>query len=232
MNNTKILVFTRFEQWNNFDILPGRVEEANWDDNYPDKDNNILIVKCVFLEDSKKVFLVPIDLNKFSNEEGVFLVYDSMDQNSFKTLEKQCEGDVVYVLTHSSGIWKQNGFSNWKVCPLSGTHNNRNEDVYYPLFDILTDDKGDKMNRIVNTIFKPRILKDTFYHFMLGCGVPKNQDPQLQQAYQSLLEIDELKDEVEKFYDHYKDCDREEDYKKAFRELDVFFGNFIRNAVY
>ena len=228
MNKTKVLVFTQKGKWINFDdeILQ-RVNQASWNNQYPN--NNNPIVKCGF---SGSAFLIPIDLNKLFDEEGVFLVYDSMDSNSFMILKQQCAGDQVYLLTHSSGIWKQNNFINWKVFTLSGTHNNRDEDIYYPLFDILTDSMGDKMNRIVNTIFKPRILMNSIYQFMLGCSVPKNQDPQLQQAYQSLLVIDGLKEEVENFYNHYKDCDQEEDYQEAFRELEVFFGDFMRNAVF
>lgn len=224
MNKTKVLVLTRFGQWNNFEILPGRVEAANWDDNYPDEDNPIPIVKCGFSENSKKAFLEPIDLKDLSNEEGVFLVYDSMDENSFNILEQQCRDDEIYVLAHTSGTWLPNSFDNWRKKPFvlpPGKHTNKKEDKYYPLFDILTDDKGDKMNRIIDTIFKPYNKLENVLQFLHGCIVPDNDDDSFVSAYKKLLDDNNIKDDVEDFYvnlysKHHKS---DNDYQEALSRL-------------
>lgn len=152
MNKTKVVVFTQKGKWNNIDEeILNRVKEADWDEKYPNANNPI--VKCGF---SGVAFLIPVALDKLSDEEGVFLVYDSIAGNSFQTLEQQCRGDKVYVLTHSTGNCQQSAFINWQPKPivLSGMHTNSSEDHYYPLFDILTDDKDDKMNRIINQVFQ------------------------------------------------------------------------------
>lgn len=210
MSKTKVLVFTQFEKWdNNIDrALHQRVEDTNWDEKYPDIDKTIpieiLIAKCGFSKDSKKAFLEPIDLNELSNEAGVFLVYDSMDENSFKILEQQCSDHEVYVLTHSTGTCQQNRFGTWQKKPsvLSGTHDNEKEHRYYPLFDILTDDKDEKLNRIIDTIFKPYNKLETILQFLHGCLVQNNDDDSFLAAYNKLFDDNNIKDVVKDFYEN------------------------------
>lgn len=215
MNKTKVFVFTQKGKWNNIDdeILK-RVNPADWDDKYPNEDNPV--VKCVF---SDKAYLEPVALDKLSEEEGVFLVYDSINSQDFQTLEQQCRGDKVYVLTHSTGNCKQSAFINWQPKPvvLSGMHTNSSEDHYYPLFDILTDNEGNKPNRIIDTVFKPYNKLDTILQFLHGCLVPNNDDDSFVSAYKKLRGDNDIKSVVEDFYVNIysKQQKSDSDYQKA-----------------
>ena len=187
MNKTKVLVLTQKGKWTNNidDSITQRVEESDWDEKYPDSTSPI--AKCGFLD---KAFLDPVDLNRLSDEEGVFLVYDSIDMDRFEELKQQCEGDEVFVLAHTSGTCLPNSFNNWheKTFVLSGSHTNSEEGRYYPLFDILTDSEGDKLPRIINTIFKPQGLLDLVLQYLHQClFAPKSKD-ELNKLKSALLE--------------------------------------------
>ena len=198
MNKTKVLVFTQKGKWNNIDDkILNRVTLADWDEKYPNEDNPI--VKCGF---SGAAFLIPVALDKFSDEEGVFLVYDSINSQDFHTLEQQCSGDMVYVLTHSTGTCQQSKFINWQPKPfvLSGKHTNSDKDYYYPLFDILTDNADNKPNRIIDTIFKPHDVLENVLQFLHGCLVPNNSDDSFKSSYNKLLANNDMQEIVKDFF--------------------------------
>ena len=148
------------------------MEIEDWDDKYPNENNPI--VKFGFPNTSGNAYLNPVDLNGISNEEGIFLVYDNIDNDRFETLKEQCNGDKVFVLTHTTGNCQQNHFNDWNMNPvvLSGSHTNDKADFYNPLFNILTDKDGDKMERILNTIFLPQDNLDVVLRFLHLCLVP------------------------------------------------------------
>lgn len=202
MDKTKVLVFTQLEKWNNLDdIILTRVELADWDDKYPNEFTTI--VKFGFSKDTG-AYLDKIDLNCISNEEGVFLVYDEIGEDSFKILKEQCNDDKIFVLTHTTGTCQQNSFNDWSMNPfvLSGSHTNDKADFYNPLFDILTDKDGDKMERILNTIFMPQSNLETVLRFLHLCLDP-NQGAEFTKLKSDILEKLPDKSEAKKALTSY-----------------------------
>lgn len=173
MNKTKVLVFTQTGKWINLVELAKKMKEKRetWIDKYPNKDKPIS--KFGFSNDTG-AYLDEIDINGISNEEGIFLVYDNIDNDRFETLKEQCDGDKVFVLTHTTGTCQRSSFNDWSMNPfvLSGSHTNEKTDFYNPLFDILTDQDGDKMERILNTIFMPQSNLETVLRFLHLCLDP------------------------------------------------------------
>ena len=203
MDKTKVLVFTQKGKWINLVELDKRMKDKKekWIKKYPNKDK--LIAKFGFSNDIG-AYLDEIDLNCISNEEGVFLVYDNIDNKSFETLRKQCNGDKVYVLTHTTGTCQRSSFNDWNMNPfvLSGSHTNEKTDFYNPFFDILTDKDGDKMERILNTIFMPQSNLETVLRFLHLCLDP-NQGAEFTKLKSDILEKLPDKSEAKKALTSY-----------------------------
>ena len=122
-------------------------------------------------EDSKK--LVQVDELK---TEGLYLVYDSIDQAFLRKLIEESIGknDNTYILTHSRGITRGSGFFNAyaRFIVRESAHENNSFSLYFRLFEILCDGKRGKLDRIIKSVFRPSLdLILNFLHQSLDLSV-------------------------------------------------------------
>lgn len=199
----KVLVFTNRDTWKrNINSNPD-LRTTNWNNNYPDPTH--CIKECDFSKSETDLEdVIPDDANNYANKDGIYLIFDSIDDNNFNQLKKMCANNELYVLTHSSGrTVTQDDFSAATTALiLPGTHNNEPEDHYYPIFKILKDTEGDKLNRIINEVFKTQLELETVLLFLHGClGDSRNND--FDKSYQKLHSIPSIQGSVTDFYNKY-----------------------------
>ena len=154
----RVVLLTNFNSWDSG--MPFEIRKrVNWnEDSYPDEDNPI--AKCV-TDKEYRIILHPVaDLSA----EGCYLVFDEISKASLQVLFDDCEKkrDQTYVLFHSQCFHNtQNKFNKWNyLFPYGGMHEEGWGNSYEPVFDILTDSEGDKLNRIVNSVFMPLVVHD------------------------------------------------------------------------
>lgn len=175
MNKTKVLVLTQWNKW--FNNIGERYEEcvdiAKWEDDYPKKTDDVPVKKCVFIDG--KAVLYEIDLNNFANEEGVFLIYDSIKKPKIlKQLKEQCKGCDLYLLIHRNGGLQKKDFYDWNVKGFrEGSHNYQLSDYYITVFDILTDKGPNKLERIIDKVFTPDL--EIVLRFLYQCLVSDSE---------------------------------------------------------
>lgn len=159
MYKTKVLVFTKIDGWDN--ILPTikiRVNKTKWEDSYPSQVHPIIVK---FGTTNNQVQLNPVNLSQqpITEEEGVFLVYDELydvNPTEFGLLKEQCAGDTLYILAHKNGVYPTEKFANWECKSYKEeSHLPDSSNSYSKFFDVLTDSDDDKMNRIINLVFRP-----------------------------------------------------------------------------
>lgn len=149
---------------------------------------------------------------KDCKEDGVYLIYDGeKDSNynsTFDSILSQCTDCNLYVLAHSFPERKNEFLKLGLRKPVIGAHEPGDKNHYYPIFDILTDDKEDKMERIIKilTPLKSKELLNTALQFFDGCMTPRNNDATFIHAYEELLRDEQLSETVRTFYENkYKD---------------------------
>lgn len=200
----KVLVFTDPDTW--IRNISKKIIKSSWKDSYPD--SGIPIRECIF--QNNETVLQEVDLKhpeENASKEGVYLVYDEIDDAEFESLRKMCEDNELYVLTHSRGRDKANveAYLKEKISDVhlfEGTHDNESAHHYYLVFKILTDNNDDKLNRIINEVFKPQSVLETVLLFLHGClGGEKNIE--LDSAKATLCSIGEIEGVVEDFYENY-----------------------------
>ena len=128
------------------------------------------------------------------DNEGVYLVYDEIDDNSLKFILNQCSNDELFVLYHK-GDELRNRISKFGVyCKMvRGYHDSAS--CYYDVFDILTDDNPNKTERIIHLVFLPKIKED----FLLGCMTPNNNEDVFVHACNILRNLPYLNNLMEEF---------------------------------
>lgn len=220
MNKTKVFVFTNSEKKDGLsEKALDTVLTGIWEDAYPCESSPI--VKCEF--SNSGTALLNVDINNLANEEGVFLIYDGVEPKKpfLDELKKQCEGDDLYVLVHTHGPDLDDFQDGTQSGLLRGSHTGSPEDYYSPLFEILADNQPYKLNRIINTIFKPYNKLDTILQFLHGCLVPNNQDGSFVSAYKKLHGDNDIESVVEDFYENIysKQQKSDSDYQKALSRL-------------
>jgi hypothetical protein len=221
MNKTKVLVFTCYDKWSI--NIPGSVKKPvpEWNDLYPDKEHPIK--ECVFNPECPTPnTLEDVVVDSLVDKTGVFLVYDDINPKGplFKKL-KQCDGQDLYILAHTTGKCKPECFAGWDAFVLEGSHQPDSKLHYTPLFAILTDNVGNKLNRIIDTVFKPYNKLEVVLQFLHGCLVPNNDDDSFESAYIKLLANNDIKADVEDFYvnTYSKQQKNDSDYQKALSQL-------------
>lgn len=173
MNNTKILVLTQQNKW--YNNISARYDEhidiEQWKNDYPI--DSVPVKKCDFIDG--KAVLCEIDLNNFANEEGVFLVYDSItNPEVLELLKEQCKGCELYLLIHRNGNLQKNDFNDWNVKEFrEGSHTYQLSDYYVTVFNILTDKEPDKLERIIDKVFAPNL--EIVLRFLNHCLVPDSE---------------------------------------------------------
>lgn len=153
--NVKVLVFTNLDKWGNMsEEILNRIDYTDeWEQSYP-RENGPAISEVKFINNQAQ--LSPVDINSIADKDGIFLVYDNITQSDFNILQNQCLGDTLYILAHANGNYPKACFSSWKCKGIKeGSHIPQPGNVYLTFFDILTDSQGDKMNRIINQVFRP-----------------------------------------------------------------------------
>lgn len=206
----KALVFTNKESWVNISRkIRNRVK---WNDSYPDGN---MPVRYVDYQNGEVTLKGVAELS----EEGVYLVYDMIDMQLLKQLLDGCEHDNLYVLIHTKGNYKKKeDFDQWQnVCHFEikkGLH--ASTPYYTPLFDILTDAEGNKLERSIKRIFMP--LKEAALELLNECLVPKrNLDES--NAYGILYQKEELRKELDEFRKKYDASSNLNDYKADLERL-------------
>lgn len=207
----KVLVFTYAEGWNDLSVLfMSKFDDKEWDDRYQTIEND-LVYKCG-VNDSNLAILQPVN-NLSISDDGVYLVYDSIDDNTLQNLLNQCKNDNLYILIHSHGVNRSN-ISNLEIkCKVfEGAH--VSTDYYYGVFKVLTDDKPYKTKRIIKLL-----LNDQISAFLHGCMTPHNTSGKFCTAYNILLEEPCLNKYIEEFMTLYNHSDSFNDYKTQLAAL-------------
>lgn len=175
MNNTKVLILTCKKQW--YNNISARYKECidieKWKNDYPTKADDVPVKKCDFIDG--KAVLNEIDLNNFANEEGVFLIYDSIKKPEIlKQLKEQCKGCDLYLLIHCNGDLQKKDFYDWNVKEFrEGSHTYQLSDYYITVFDILTDKEPNKPERIIDKVFTPDL--EIVLRFLYQCLVSDSE---------------------------------------------------------
>lgn len=211
----KVLVFTSEEKWGN--LQDNIQERVSWDI-YPNEKQPI--TECV-VNSNKKVELCPV---KELAHAGIYLVYDSINMLQLKPLLDNCPNDNIYILIHNLGR-KEEDFAPWKdhCYILKGKHENYAEELYLPVFEIITDDEGDKLQRIVKSIFMP--IEEAVTELLHECHVPQKNLAE-SNSYRILYRKEEFKKDLDEFKKKYEASDSFDEYKEDLGKLrDLVFGH-------
>lgn len=199
---TKILIFTNADSLSNLeeDFHTALKEHA-----FPTKKRSVVLVK----EDNTGVSIGFVD--DFKNE-GLYLIYDKIDESTLELLSAQCKDDVVYALVHTYPVWKNRireitGNDRFR----EGNHIPGDQHYYYPVFDCITDSETNKIDRICNLLrySEEEKIRRAIQKFVIGCNTPYNDAPLFVEAYEKLCSIEDVKERVESFYnDTYPNKDK------------------------
>ena len=221
----KVLVFTNCKSW--YLGFPKITKKVDWYDFYPDL-NNPPLVKCV-TEPGTKTILRPVD--DFS-DEGVYLVYDQISKDVLAPLLDECkrDNDKLFILLHTHGNFTHpSDFAPWKeICSFAkGIHETGEKHKYELVFKILTDNVGDKTNRIVESVFKTII--NAVIAFLLECLTPKKclEDTR---SYQVLCQ-EGFADAMKAFKAKYDSCNSFSEYEEDYNNLQAFLMEVSKNSV-
>lgn len=209
--SSTVLVFTNSGSWRGLDkVLRARVKDL-WNthssetvqvmSDYPSQDNPL--VRCLERPDAP-VSLEPTSADNIA--DGVYLVFDDLDKEIFDKIMARTQTGVSYVLVHTQGYTKTLIPYGESRIIRDGKHE-PTDPLYTPVFDILTDNGADKLQRIIK-LLKPtdkEALKNTVLTFLIGSMDPKDnlQDasPTFQKAYADLLSHEEVSAQVRRFYE-------------------------------
>lgn len=209
----QVVLLTNFDSW--YMGMPSKIRNrVNWKENSYPNDNNP-ITKCVTDKDGR-INLQPVaDLSA----EGCYLVFDETRPSSLKALFDDCEKkkDQTFVLFHSRGCFnKPNNFKRWRcLFPCEGMHEEGWGNSYEPVFDRLTDSEGDKLNRIVNSVFMPLVIHD----FTEKCLVPSIKDKLVNLPSYHILCEQGFKNELDAFLKKYESCQKSSEYAEDWDRL-------------
>lgn len=209
----KVVLLTNFDSW--YMGIPSEIKErVDWnEESYPNEDNPL--AKCVIDKDERIILQPVADLSA----EGCYLVFDEISPSSLKALfnDSEKKKDQTFVLFHSHGCYnKQNKFNRWKhIFPYGGMHMDEWGNFYKPVFDILTDLEGDKLNRIVNSIFMPLVIHD----FTDKCLVPNKRIELVNLPSYHILCEQGFKKELDAFLKKYESCQSSSEYAEEWDRL-------------
>lgn len=200
----KVLVFSNKDSWGC--ISRGIRNRVKWV-SFPD------VSKPIWYVDYQNGDVLLKEVADLS-EEGVYLMYDTIELQQLKPLLDNCQNDNLYVLIHSKGR-KKADFEPWKeTCCIEikeGLHVFSSAKFYTPLFDIVTDTDDNKLERIIKRIFMP--LKEAALELLSECLVPQNNLEE-SNAYLTLYQNEEFRQELEVFKKKYEECENYSDYKE------------------
>lgn len=204
----KVLVFTNEEKWEN--LQDDIQERVSWKI-FPGVKQPVM--ECVVNSNNEVELCAVTELA----HDGIYLVYDSINMQQLKSLLDNCPDDNIYILIHNHGR-KMEDFSLWKQqCMIKmGKHENHPQNLYLPAFDIITDNDGHKLERIIKRIFMP--IKEAALELLSECLEPKINLEE-SNAYLTLCQKEELKPELEAFKKKYDASENYSDYKEDLDRL-------------
>lgn len=207
----KVLVFTNALKWDDLEPM-FHVDDTLWNAKYYTIDENLVLKYGINNGVAILETLPELSIDK----EGVYFVYDQIDEARLKQILDQCVNDEVFVLLHSSGVQKSS--LNQDFIVLRGNHDTDTDpdivktSYYYPLLKLLTKiEVGDtvttKMNRIIDSVFldevKSRFVKEfSTPNKIIGQSV----------TYRILHQIDRFKKPMEDFRKNYETSKTREEY--------------------
>ena len=206
----KVLVFTNYSRWfelkHNFDI-----DDVEWNNKYKNIQND-KVLKCGVNKQNMAMLLPVQDL--LIDNEGVYLVYDEIDDNSLGFILNQCSNDDLFVLYHKSDELRIRITQFGIYCKMvRGYHDSAS--YYYDVFDILTDNKPNKTERIIRLVFLPKVKAD----FLLGCMTPDNNSESFVHACNILRNIPCLSNPMNDFLVLYKNNYGSPQFKNKWEEI-------------
>lgn len=158
--------------------------------------------------------------------DGIYLVYDGEAGDGydifFDALLDQCQGDDLFVLVHSLPD-RKNDFLNKGLCkPVEGMHEPGTEYYYFPIFDILCDESGNKEERIIRLLspLESKEYLNIAIRFLNGCLRPGNDKADFIEAKDILSQDEEFGNDIRDFYEnHYKKDNVFREYRDYFQRL-------------
>lgn len=195
-----VLIFTNPKRWNEIDFGDYLPVKQAWKDLIPNAERTV--VECVLreggsakLEDMK---------DRPPHDDGIYLVYDRMDQSLFDKLMEKCPVADTFILVHTGGKWT---IDKMPPCRLpnckQGLHENTDSYLYHPICLILADDQGNKMQRVLEVLGgDPKaVWKAAAQEFMSGCMYPYYDSPWFLAAKDRLMDNPDTRELVRKFYE-------------------------------
>lgn len=198
----RVLIFTDAIRWKQMDdsLLDQVADDPTWKTEYPGQ-GGPQVAECIFRTGKAASLRRVSDCER----EGVYLVYDFIDPESFERIKEQCGKDgELYVLYHGNTPSVQLGFDALSNCTSRmGHHENDEDEPYFIILGYLTDNNDDKLGRIVdklrklNRAEKLARLSDSFITLSVN---PSTDWDALKRVYDELCAFSEVKDLVEAFY--------------------------------
>ena len=201
----KVLVFTNPQRWNQlkaqFDV-----DNSLWNARY-----KTIAEKLVLKYGIKDGTAALEEMPKLAiEEEGIYFVYDKIEETKLKQLLGQCADDEVFALIHTSGI-RKSGFGDG-VIVLQGNHDTEDDHYFYPLFVLLTSvEEDDAITTKVNHIIDELFLGEVIDKFVSEFNEP-NKNIGQSSRYRILSKMDKYKDALEVFRKKYESCKIREEY--------------------
>ena len=208
----KVLLFTNAERW--YDLCPRfNVDEVEWNQRFQNIEKDIIYRSSV---NSDNIAILETLPNMSMYSDGVYLVYDSININTLSTLLNQCKQDNLYILTHNTGVGADiiNTFDLYCTV-LKGAHDGLSKHFYEKAFKILSDDKPDKTNRIIQYVF----FHDAAKVFLLGCMVPNNYSKPFIHSCHTLRNTPCLTNIMDDFLVLYKNNHSSPEFENKWKEL-------------
>ena len=211
----KVLIFTNEYSLDNMSSLRARVMDVWGVDGVPSPfpRKETPVCRCVFTS-GKPAELLPVESFE---DEGVYLLFDSITPSKVEDVIRQCESGEVLVLHHSStrkdivtGFHNLSAQKNPLVTVREGQHEEKEgaTKFYFPIYSILTENGDNQFNRI-RQILQPtdlKVIQDAAIRFFDGCMEPDNHEEGLVKAYVLLLRDEDIGEDVRLFYENsYKD---------------------------
>ena len=183
MNNTKVLIFTNATRWETLSFalkLDLELVDPNWKSNYPNTSTDV----SEFEFTNNMATLNQVDLTEITDKEGIFLVYDQLNQTKFNLLKSSCSNDILYVLAHKNGSYHKSNFAAWNCQNVKEGSHMLSDDYYPVIFRVLTDENANKMDCIIKKVFKPSL--ELVLRYLHNCLVP-TYNPQLRDTQAQLI---------------------------------------------
>lgn len=193
----RVLIFTDVDSWDPIDLGDYSDVKDLWDPMYPDDLRKVVMFD---LSGTGPASLVSVD---DCLQEGVYLMYDEMDEVSFHNLTDSCTGEDTFVLVHTSGLWiKETIPAHLQKNCLEGKHINRDDSfLYCPVFRKLADESGNKMERVLDFLVREQLRK-ACHLFLSGCMKPYNGDKDFLAAKDRLVADPRFGTLVHDFYEN------------------------------